>query len=58
MSRRCRSTCHRIPLTDFSEERDSGIDPLLMFLCYLGLIFHFKFRGGYRQVHMEEVGMR
>ena len=30
--------------------------PAIMFLCYLGLIFHFKSRGGYQQVHMEELG--
>ena len=30
--------------------------PAIMFLCYLGLIFNFKSRSGYRQVHMEEVG--
>ena len=28
--------------------------PTLMFLCYLALIFYFKSRGGYRQVHLSD----
>ena len=28
--------------------------PALMFLCYLALIFYFKSRGGYRQVHLSD----
>jgi len=28
--------------------------PMLMFLCYAGLLVFFRLRGGYRQVHMEE----
>ena len=27
--------------------------PVIMFLCYLGLLLHFKSRGGYRPVQMD-----
>jgi len=30
--------------------------PALMFLCYVGLILHFRARGGYAQVHLAEAG--
>ena len=30
--------------------------PAIMFLCYLSLVLYFKSRGGYQQVHMEELG--
>ena len=30
--------------------------PAIMFLCYLGLILHFKSRGGYRQVQIQSPG--
>lgn len=30
--------------------------PAIMFLCYCALILYFKSRGGYRQVHMEDLG--
>jgi hypothetical protein len=29
--------------------------PAIMFLCYVGLILYYRARGGYRQVHMENV---
>jgi hypothetical protein len=29
--------------------------PAIMFLCYCALILYFKSRGGYRQVHMEDL---
>ena len=32
--------------------------PAIMFFCYLGLIFYFRSRGGYRQIHMEYGGVK
>lgn len=29
-----------------------AVQPALMFFCYLGLIFYFRSRGGYRQMHI------
>ena len=31
--------------------------PAIMFFCYVGLLFYFRSRGGYRQVHMEFAGV-
>jgi hypothetical protein len=31
--------------------------PAIMFLCYVGLILYFKSRGGYQQVHVENLGV-